>query len=247
MGEFSLYLTDNHIISQINKNYTIRFIQSIITRFPLVKDLFIVIISVILLIIGSSFIFDSANKWVYWLYDDTEHLSAAYNLFHGKGLTVDSIDIEVRFLNTNIPALQSHDQISHPLRAKGPLHLVLLGGWLSATGANFGNWYFWGSLFNLILTAAFIVIFYLFTKRFFGIAIGAYATPVLAVTPAVLWVSVRIRPDVLSYLFMLVSLYFGKGNNTSKCSPRGYVRWDGSLSSSNRDSSRFSNSCLHVA
>jgi hypothetical protein len=173
------------------------------------KDFVILAISLTLLFIGASFLFKSANEYVMWKYDDTEHLSIAYNLFHGRGLTVDFIDLEASTVEKNIPALKKYDQISNPLRGKGPLYFVLLGAWLKITDANYSNWYFWGSIFNFILVASSVVIFYIYSKRYFGWEIAAFSAPILALMPGLLWFSVRLRPDVLAFILIIASLYYG--------------------------------------
>lgn len=178
------------------------------TGFFLSKDFIILIVSLALLVVCASFMYDSSDKWVLWKYDDTEHLSVAYNLFHGKGLFMDFIDNTANHADTNIPTLKLYNQISNPLRDKGPLYFVLLGGWLKVTSANYSNWYFWGVIFNFLLIASSIVIFYLFTRRYFGINIAAFATPILALIPGLLWFSVRIRPDALVFIFFITGIYF---------------------------------------
>ncbi|MGC1132300.1 MAG: glycosyltransferase family 39 protein [Nitrososphaeraceae archaeon] len=173
------------------------------------RDFVILICSVALLFVGAQFLFEGSNRWVYWLYDDTEHLSVAYNLFHGEGLTRDFIDlIGASSTESNTPHLMNYDQISNSLRSKAPLHLVLLGGWLFITGANYTNWFFWGSIFNFVLAAMSIVLFYFFAKRHFGITIAAYAAPILALMPPLVWYSVRIRPDLLAFIFLIMTFYF---------------------------------------
>lgn len=169
-----------------------------------------------LLFTGASFLFKSANDWVNWKYDDVEHLSIAYNLFHGRGLSKDFIDLEANTVQKNIPALQKYDEISNPLRGKAPLYFVILGGWLMITSANYTNWYYWGSIFNFILGASSVVVFYLLTKRYFTREIAAYATPILALMPGLLWFSVRLRPDVLAFIFILTSLYFAAQKITTR-------------------------------
>jgi hypothetical protein len=197
-----------HAAIEFDKDGMIKTIQSAITRFFLSKDFVILIISLALLIAGASFMYDSSNKWVLWKYDDAQHLSIAYNLFHGKGLSMSFLDTVANQENTNIPALKAYDQILNPLRDKGPLYFVLLGGWLTITSANYSNWYFWGIIFNFILVATSVVIFYMLTKRHFGIEIAAYATPVLAVIPGLMWFSVRMRPDALVFVFIIAGIYF---------------------------------------
>jgi hypothetical protein len=194
--------------ADLNKDSILISIRSGIPKLLRNKDFIILSLSIALLFINASFLFEGANSWVYWLYDDTEHLSIAYNLFHGKGLSRDFIDFGAAPTETNIPHLMLYDGISNSLRSKPPLHLALLGGWLYITGANYTNWFFWGSIFNLILGGISILLFYLFTKRYFGIEIAMYATPVLALMPALLWYSVRIRPDLLAFIFTIMIFYF---------------------------------------
>jgi hypothetical protein len=192
----------------VYKNSLLKISRSNIPNLVLANDYFILIISLALLLFSASSLFEGANRWVYWLYDDTEHLSIAYNLFHGKGLTRDFIDHGAASTEGNIPNLMLYDQISNPLRSKPPLHMVLLGGWLYITGANYTNWFFLGSMFNLILGSIAIIIFYFFTKRHFGIQIAAYSTPILALMPPLIWYSVRVRPDLLAFIFIILSFYF---------------------------------------
>lgn len=198
----------------VDQESRIKKFQLAVTKFFVSKDLIILIISLSLLSVGATFLFKSAFEWVNWKYDDAENLSIAYNLFHGKGLTKSYIDLEANTVAKNIPVLKIYDQISNPLRGKGPLYYVFLGGWLTITDANSSNWYFWGSIFNFSLVASSIVTFYFFTKRYFGNEIAAYATPVLALMPGLLWFSVRIRPDVLAFVFIMMSLYFAGRKTT---------------------------------
>jgi hypothetical protein len=172
------------------------------------RHIIVLIFSEILLVVSASFLFQGAIERTSWLYDDTEHLSIAYNLFHGKGLSRDFIDMGASSPESNIQNLMMYDQISNPLRSKAPLHLVLLGGWLYITGADYSNWLLWGSIFNLILAGISVVLFYLFTKRYFGFEVATYSTPVLALMPALVWYSVRIRPDLLAFIFIISALYF---------------------------------------
>lgn len=179
-------------------------------------DFSILFLSLSLLVGCAAIIFPSANHWMYWLYDDTEHLNMAYNLFHGRGLTIDLIDQEAAFKETNVPALNSYDEISRPLQNKAPLYLVFLGAWLTVTGADFTNWYFWGSILNFIFASAFVVVFYIFTKRYFGKTLALYSTVVVALMPSLVWFSVRIRPEVLAYVFIASSLYFAASALTKR-------------------------------
>lgn len=180
------------------------------------NDFSALVLSLSLLIGTAAILFPSANQWMYWLYDDTEHLNIAYNLFHGKGLTIDFIDLDAAFKDTNIPVLSNYETISHPLQNKGPLYFVLLGSWLTATQADFSNWYFWGSILNFLFAASFVVVFYIFTKRYFGRTVAMYATPVLALMPALTWFSVRIRPEVLAYVFIVSAMYFAANSLTKR-------------------------------
>jgi hypothetical protein len=179
-----------------------------ISNFINVRDFLVLTFSLSLLIAGALFLFEGANKWILWKYDDTEHLNLAYNLFHGKGLTREFIDLEANTIKKNIPALEKYDQISSHLATKNPLYYVPLGIWLYITNANYETWNFYGSLFNLALTSFCVIVFYFLIKRYFGIWIAAFATPVLATMPALIWFSVRSRVDILLFLFVLLSLYF---------------------------------------
>ena len=153
-------------------------------------------------------LFESANEWVLWKYDDTEHLSIAYNFLLGNGLTKDFIDLEANTIQKNIPALQKHEDISSPLRSKLPLYFVLLSGWLFITSSNVVTWYFYGSILNLILSSVCIVVFYFFVKRNFGAGISLFSVPLLAMMPSFVWYSVRIRPDVLAFIFIILSIHY---------------------------------------
>lgn len=175
---------------------------------PLYRDLLILIFSFVLVIICASFIYGNAVNMTNWIYDDSEHLSIAYSLFHGKGLSKPSIDLEASSIKANIPSLKSYDHISNPLRSKPPLYLVLLGAWLTLTQANYNNWFRLGILLNFVFVIAFITIFYFFVKRHFGMDIAAYSTPLVVVTPLFLWFTVRVRPEILLYVFMISAIYF---------------------------------------
>lgn len=179
-------------------------------------DIIILTLSISLLLIGAALLFKSSNEWIYWKYDDAEHLSVAYNFIHGKGLTKDAIDIEASQVLTNINSLKKYDQISQPLRAKPPLHLILLGAWLYVTQATFRNWVFWGNIFNLLLTVLSIIIFYFFIKRHFGFEISAYSTPVIALMPSLLWFSVRVRPEILAFIMSILTVHFGSSTIRSQ-------------------------------
>jgi hypothetical protein len=135
-------------------------------------------------------------------------LSIAYNLFNGKGFSRDFIDLGAHQLDNNIPTLMNYDQISNHLRNKLPLYFVLLGGWLSIFKADFGNWYYYGTLFNFFLCSISIVLFYFFIKKNFNWHISLLSTLFLAIIPGMVWFSVRIRPDILAFLFVLLSFYF---------------------------------------
>lgn len=176
------------------------------------RDLLIIAVSFCLLSIGSALLFKSAEEWVFWLYDDTEHLSVAYNFYHNKGLTKDSIDIEANSKTANLNALASYDSVSQPLRSKPPLHLILLGAWLYLTNATFNNWRLLGAVFNFILCLISIFIFYFFVKKYFKFEIAAYSTLALALVPSLIWHSVRIRPEILAFIFSLLSLYYAAGS-----------------------------------
>ncbi|MDF0681307.1 MAG: hypothetical protein P0116_10110 [Candidatus Nitrosocosmicus sp.] len=111
--------------------------NSLLANYFSLIDLIIITISLVVLLAGWAFLFESANEWVLWKYDDTEHLSIAFNLFSGKGLTKDFIDLESNTVEKNIPSLQKYEDISNPLRSKLPLYFILLGAWLHITSSNF--------------------------------------------------------------------------------------------------------------
>jgi hypothetical protein len=179
-----------------------------IKKYINVKDLSVIIFSISILYIGSLQIFEGANNWLFYKYDDSEHLNIAYNFIHGNGLRSDTIDLEANSLEKNIPALQKAEEISSHLVGKNPLYFVFLGSWLYITGADYSNIFFYGSLFNLMLTALCIASFYFFVKKYFGFEIALLATPLLASIPALVWFSVRIRPDILLFLLVIITLYF---------------------------------------
>jgi uncharacterized membrane protein len=161
------------------------------------------------LVIASSQLFDDANNWMLYKYDDVDHLEYAYNLYHGNGLQKGVIDLEANTLEKNIPALKDNNQINTHLIGKNPLYFVLLGGWLYILNANFENWFYYGSIFNLILTAICIISFYALVKKFFSGESLLFAAPLLASMPGLIWYSVRIRPDILLFLLVIIAIYFG--------------------------------------
>jgi hypothetical protein len=165
--------------------------------------------SIVLFVCGIYLVFDVANDWVYWKYDDAEHLSIAFNLYNGKGFVRDFIDLGADRVDTNIAHLSDYDQISNHLRNKFPLYFVLLGGWLTIFQANFESWYFLGSLFNSLISILCIIVFYFFIQKYFEARIALISSIILAATPAFIWFAVRIRPDVLAFLFIIMTLYLG--------------------------------------
>lgn len=196
-------------------NYVAPYLSLIIDRVPRPSkaDALIILLSVSILALGAIFLFNSSLQWIYWKYDDVDHLNIAYNFVHGKGLRSDLIDIEANLPKTNVKALDNYDQIAHPLRAKTPLHLMLLGLWLYFTQANFKNWVFWGNVFNFLLSVLSIIIFYYFTKRHFGFQISCYSTPILALMPSLIWFSVRVRPEILAFLLSILTVHFGSASS----------------------------------
>jgi hypothetical protein len=162
----------------------------------------------LILYIGALQNFDGTNHWLFYKYDDAEHLNIAYNLFHGNGLRSDIIDLEANSLEKNIPALQKADEISSHLVEKNPLYFVVLGFWLYINIADYSNIFFYGSLFSLLLTSVCITTFYFFVKKYFGFEVAIFVAPLLASMPALIWFSVRIRPDILLLLLVIITLYF---------------------------------------
>lgn len=169
------------------------------------KDVVVLSLSIVLLLIFSLVLYQGSYMWVNWKYDDTEFLSLSYNLFHGKSLTRDMIDFEARFEDTNIPELSKHMEISNPLTSKGPIFFLLLGSWLKLTNSDYSDWYLKGSILSTVLVASSLVVFYFFIKRYFGFQIAAYSTPVLVLMPGMFWLGVRIRPEVLAFIFIILA------------------------------------------
>ncbi len=181
--------------------------KTMITRI-LGDDVNILIISIFLFLYGSSLFFYDAVDWTYWRYDEAGHLSAAYNLFHGQGLVIDLIDLSAAFRDANIPVLSHYDEISQPLVNKPPLALMFLGGWLTVVGADHSNWLFWATVAGMIFGCFLIFTFYFFIKRYFGKEIILYTIPIIATSPILIWNSLRFRPDILSYGFGVLTVYF---------------------------------------
>ncbi|HKR74636.1 MAG TPA: glycosyltransferase family 39 protein, partial [Candidatus Nitrosocosmicus sp.] len=59
-----------------------------------------------------------------------------------------------------------------------------------------------------MLTSLCIASFYFFVKKYFGFEVAMFATPLLASMPGLIWFSVRIRPDILLLLLVIIALYF---------------------------------------
>jgi len=187
----------------------IAIVNEILNKYLSGKDFAIVLFSLSLFFIASLQLFNDANNWMLYKYDDVDHLSYSYNLFHGNGLQKGIIDLEANTLDKNIPALSKHDEINTHLIGKNPFYFVLLGVWLYSLGANFENWFFYGSIFNLILTSLCIVAFYMLAKKCFGLGVALFTTPILATMPGLIWFAVRIRPDVLLLLLIILGIYAG--------------------------------------
>lgn len=172
------------------------------------KDLVVVCTAITALLISASLVFESANNWVFWLYDDTENLSIADNFFHGQGLVSNMLDKEANQRTTNIPTLATHDQISTPLYSKPPMYHLLLGAWQTIVGATYVDWYFWGSIFNLVLASSIIPVYYAYVRKNFSFEVSAISTFVMALMPVLVWHAVRLRSEILAFIFVIASLYF---------------------------------------
>lgn len=194
----------------------IRILLIYFNRYPRLLDILIISICLIIFVEGISLVFDTSNNWVNWKYDDAEHLSIAYNLYHGKGFTRDFIDLGADTADTNIPHLQGYDEISNHLRNKFPLYFVLLGGWLTLFQADYSNWNLYGSIFNSFISGLAIIAFYFFVKKNFGLNVALLSGLLLAIMPGLVWFAVRIRPDVLAFLFIILTLYYGLNSITNR-------------------------------
>lgn len=192
--------------SKVNKGI-ITIGNAYINKYLNGKDFVIILFSLTLFLIASLQLFNDTNNWILYKYDDVDHLSYSYNLYHGNGLQKGIIDLEASTLEKNIPALSKYDQINTHLIGKNPLYFVLLGGWLYLLNANFENWFFYGSIFNLLLTSICIVTYYSMVKKFFGLGVAVFTTPLLSTMPGLIWFAVRIRPDMLLLLLIVVGIY----------------------------------------
>ncbi|MDN5868633.1 MAG: glycosyltransferase family 39 protein [Candidatus Nitrosocosmicus sp.] len=157
---------------------------------------------------GAALLYNTAADWVYWKYDDVEHMTVAQNFMLGKGLLIETIDKDASNWKTNIPDLEKFDQISSHLRSKLPLYFVFLSGWLYITNAKLSDLYLQSTIFNFILSAISIVLFYYLVKIRFGPLFAPFSAILLASMPGFLWFAVRVRPDVLSFIFMILTVYF---------------------------------------
>jgi hypothetical protein len=178
-------------------------------KYPRLLDFLIIVFSLSVFTFGVSLVFDTGFNWVNWKYDDAEHLSIAYNLYNGKGFTRDFIDLGADTKSTNIPHLSDYDQISNHLRNKFPFYFILMGGWLAIFQADNSNWNFYGILFNSLVSAMCIIAFYFWVKKYFSPGLAMFSAPLLAIMPGLIWFAVRIRPDVLAFLFIILTIYFG--------------------------------------
>lgn len=96
---------------------------------------------------------------------------------------------------------------------KPPVFFVVEAGFLEIFSANPANWIFYVAVLSVIISILFIILFYIFCKKYFGITIAMLSSLLIgSSTIFILFTSVG-RINILAYVFVIASLFFLEKKN----------------------------------
>ena len=167
------------------------------------------IICVVLLItinlVTSFYLYDTFNQSI-WLSDDALHISAA-NSFSNEN------NFELNFIlafdkKQDIETILQYDSDISSSYSRGILHHMLLGSFYYVLDTQPADFVFHASTFSFILSSILIILFFFLIRKYFDIKIAIISSIFLVLFPYFAWESTRSLPTLLSYLFIISSLFF---------------------------------------
>lgn len=151
-----------------------------------------------------------------FLYDAVLYVNVADSLREGKGFTSNLI-LPVATLDANTHTMkETHDpkilmeQEPEPRweYGKPPMFFLLLAGFFDLVSANSSNWIFYSAVFNTALSILFIVFYYYWSKKNFGLKISIISTAIIATSTIFIIFTTPARVYLLTNFFFLLSFFF---------------------------------------
>lgn len=174
------------------------------------KELFMISIIVLSSVLLSSTLRDESIRNILWHSDDAIHLSIAKSVSEGKGLQTTFAPL---YGHTSVDEL-THDfpTLSEPESGKGPIYYLILGGFLHLVSPKPSDFALVASLFNTIINAITLVVYFVFVRKYFGVNVAFLSSILLSFISITLWLSVEIVPIPLAELFIIISFLFLQKN-----------------------------------
>jgi len=111
-------------------------------------------------------------------------------------------------VNSTNALIEVYPEITSNFYIKGPLYFIVLGLTYKILESTPENWVQHGIFLNIVLSSLFLVIFYFFIKKYFGLNIAILSSLVVLTIPFMPWYSARIVPYILFFIFSLAALFF---------------------------------------
>ena len=170
---------------------------------------YLTIICVVLLItinlVTSFYLYDTFNQSI-WRSDDALHISAANSFSNGN-------NFELNFIlafdkKQDIETILQYDSDISSSYGRGILHHMLLGSFYYVLDTQPADLIFHASTFSFILSSILIILFFFLIRKYFDIKIAIISSIFLVLLPYFGWESTRSLPTLLSYVFIISSLFF---------------------------------------
>ena len=186
-------------------------------KFSSVKIFEILFVSflVFLTVFFATLIIENYNVATF-LYDGTLFVNVADNLRTGNGFSLNlvlattEVSPESGYYHKNISAdaiIKENPDLISPY-GKPPLFFILEAGFFEVFSANSSNWIFVSTVLSVLISICFIVLYYYFCRKYFGI-LGAVFSSLLIVTSTILIILTPVaKMHILAFMFIIISFLF---------------------------------------
>ena len=149
-------------------------------------------------------------------FDSTLNINIANNLLQGNGYVFNFI-YEVPIFNPELNIIEKHSDVDtllnefpniHSSYGKPPLYHVLLAGFFKFFSANPENWIYYGTVFSVILSSFFILIYYIFCRKYFGIHVAIFSSFIIVTSMTYIHFITTTRSNPLIWLLIISSFLF---------------------------------------
>jgi len=185
--------------------------------FKIKRKKFLIELSFLIIIISSNFVlidYLRENVQTWRIGDEYMHVSIANSFRENRDFQIDFLRGNIFEDSTSFQELiKNNPTVEKEQRGKGPLFYVFMGTFFDLTDATYGNLYQYASIFNSIVGSAFLILFFFFVEKRFGLKIAISSTVIVALTPYLLWESTRVLPHPLLYVFSLAAIFFLQKRN----------------------------------